>query len=113
MGGYGTWLWAGTNPEHFAAVAPSAGGIGPGGPVDVSPDWEHWAKNLTKVQLWTFHGADDQVVPAERSERMVAAIKKHGGKKAKLTIYPGVKHNSTQQTHTDPELYKWLFSHSR
>ena len=28
MGGYGSWAWGGSNPEHFAAVAPVSGGLG-------------------------------------------------------------------------------------
>ena len=52
MGGYGTWMWAATNPEHFAAVAPRAGGLGMGGPLDITPDFDQWAKNLTTVPLF-------------------------------------------------------------
>ena len=33
-----------------------------------------------------------KVVPAERSERMIAAIRKAGGKEAKLKIYPNEGH---------------------
>ena len=46
MGGYGSWAWGARNPEHFAAIAPVVGGIGPGGPKDVTPDLESWAANL-------------------------------------------------------------------
>jgi len=38
MGGYGCWVWGGHSPERLAAVAPVVGGIGPGGPKDVTPD---------------------------------------------------------------------------
>ncbi len=113
MGGYGTWMWAASHPDTFAAAAPSAGGLGQGGPMDITPDLDEWARQLTGVPLWAFHGADDHVVPADRSERMVAAIREHGGKRAKLTVYPGVKHNSVQQTHANPELFEWMFRQRR
>ena len=29
MGGYGSWTWGGKSPQHFAAIAPVVGGIGP------------------------------------------------------------------------------------
>ena len=32
MGGYGSRVWGGHNPEHFAAIALVVGGIGWGGP---------------------------------------------------------------------------------
>jgi predicted peptidase len=113
MGGYGTWAWAATNPELFAAVAPNAGGLGHGGPTDITPDFDTWAKNLAKVPLWAFHGAMDNTVPADRSESMVEAIRKHGGKQVKLTIYPELGHNSANTTHANPELYHWLLKQHR
>jgi len=84
MGGYGSWVWGGHNPEHFAAIAPVVGGIGRGGPKAVTPDLAKWAANLAKVPVYAFAGAKDRVVPAERSERMIGAIRKAGGKEAKL-----------------------------
>ncbi len=113
MGGYGTWVWTATHPEHFAAVVPSAGGLGRDGPVDITPDFDQWAKSLSTVPLWAFHGAIDKTVPANRSESMVKAIKSNGGKKVKLTIYPEIGHNSANATHSNPELYHWLFKHRR
>jgi hypothetical protein len=32
---------------------------------------------------------------------------------AKLTIYPGVGHNSWSETYANPKLYEWLLSHTR
>ncbi len=64
------------------------GGIGPRGPKDVTPDLAKWVAKLTTVPVYAFAGAKDKVVPAERSERMIMAIREAGGKKAKLKIYP-------------------------
>jgi predicted peptidase len=36
-----------------------------------------------------------------------------GGDKAKLTIYPGVGHNSWSATYANQEVYDWLLSHRR
>jgi alpha-beta hydrolase superfamily lysophospholipase len=43
---------------------------------------------------------------------MIEAIKKAGGTNAKLTIYPGVSHNSWSKTYANEKVYEWLLSHS-
>ena len=101
MGGFGTWSLAAFAAERFAAIAPICGG---GEPV--------WAGRLALVPAWTFHGAADTVVPKQRSQEMADAIKKRGGD-VKLTIYPGVGHDSWTQTYANPELYDWLLQHQR
>jgi len=112
-GGFGSWAWAGESPQHFAAVAPVVGGLGFGGPKDVFPELERWAKNLTSVPVWAFHGATDRVVPAERSERMVKLIREMGGKKAKLTIYPDEGHGAGRKAFFSAEFYNWMFGQRR
>tara|TARA_B100000029_G_scaffold287835_1_gene281630 strand:- start:983 stop:1753 length:771 start_codon:yes stop_codon:yes gene_type:complete len=113
MGGYGSWTWGGHNPEHFAAIAPVSGGIGPGGPKDVSPDIDKWAKNLAKIPVYAFAGGNDRVVPAERSQRMISAIQKAGGKKAKIKIYPNEGHAAGRNVFGGQELYEWMFAQKR
>jgi predicted peptidase len=113
MGGYGCWVWGGHHPEHFAAVAPVVGGIGRGGPKEVTRNLDAWAANLAKVPVYAFAGGKDRVVPAERSERMVAAIRKAGGTKAKIKVYPGEGHNARQVVYTTAEFYDWMFSKKR
>jgi predicted peptidase len=113
MGGYGCWAWGGHSPERFAAIAPVVGGIGPGGPKDISPDITKWASNLAKVPVYAFAGGQDRVVPADRSERMINEIRKAGGKHAKIKIYPEGGHNVRQQVYNSEEFYDWMFSHSR
>lgn len=110
MGGYGSWVWGGHYPEHFAAIAPVVGGIGRGGPKEVTPKLEKWAANLAKVPVYAFAGAKDKVVPAERSERMVAAIRKAGGKEIQLKIYPEEGHNARRVVYATAEFYDWMFS---
>ena len=113
MGGYGSWMWGGHHPEHFAAIAPLVGGIGRGGPKDVTPDLEEWAANLATVPVWAFAGALDRVVPAERSERMVAAIQKAGGKRARITVYPEEGHGAGRMVFSSEEFFDWMFSQKR
>ena len=113
MGGYGAWLWRGTCPERFAAIAPIVGGIGPRGPKDVSPDLEKWAFNLATVPVYAFAGGRDNVVPAERSIRMVDAICRLGGKLAKIKVYQDMGHNVRQKVYSSKEFYDWMFSKVR
>ncbi len=113
MGGYGSWTWGGLYPEHFAAIAPVSGGIGPGGPKDVTPDLNKWAANLSKVPVYAFIGGKDRVVPAERSQRMIAAIRKVGGKQALLKLYPEEAHGAGRKAFSDVALYEWMFAQQR
>ncbi|MDF1852444.1 MAG: prolyl oligopeptidase family serine peptidase [Verrucomicrobiales bacterium] len=113
MGGYGCWVWGGHSPQHFAAISPMVGGIGRGGPKDVSPDIEKWAANLAKVPVWAFAGEQDKVVPADRSERMISAIKKAGGTKARILVYPDEGHGASRRVYESEEFFDWLFSQTR
>ena len=113
MGGYGCWAWGGHSPKRLAAIAPVVGGIGPGGPKDVTPDLKNWAKNLAKVPVYAFAGGKDRVVPAERSERMVAEIRKAGGKQAKIKVFPEAGHNARQLVYDTKEFYDWMFAQSK
>ncbi len=113
MGGYGAWLWGGNNPEHFAAVAPLVGGLGPGGPKDITDRLEAWAANLATIPVYAFVGGKDTVVPPDRSERMVAAIRAAGGEQVKFKNYPEDGHNVRREVYATAEIYDWLFSHHR
>jgi dienelactone hydrolase len=101
MGGNGTWALAADRPGRFAALAPICG---TGDPAS--------AERLRGVPTWAFHGADDRIVPVEKSERMIAALRK-AGSDARLTIYPGVGHDSWTPTYANRRLYEWLLQHRR
>ena len=113
MGGYGTWVWGANDPKAFAAIAPISGGTGRGGPKDVTPEIKDWAKNLTNVPVYAFVGAKDRVVPAERSESLIALIRQAGGKQAKLKVFPEQGHNARSQVYSKPDFYEWMFSKRR
>lgn len=100
MGGYGTWELASSHPEKFAAVVPICGG---GNPSRV--------QSLVNTPVWAFHGAKDDVVKLEESEKMVHALQACGGN-VKLTVYPEADHDSWTKTYANPELYSWLLGHS-
>ena len=51
------------------------------------------------VPVWAFHGGNDTAVPTSRSIDMVSASNtSNPSTKAKVTIYPGVAHNSDTRT---------------
>ncbi len=101
MGGFGTWSIAGVHPDRFAAIAPICGG-----------GYTFMTPNMKNLPIWAFHGDADQVVPVEKSKEMVEAVNNVGGN-AKLTIYPGVNHDSWTQTYENDELYEWFLLHSK
>jgi predicted peptidase len=101
MGGYGAWELAARWPDRFAAVAPICGGGD-----------ESQAAKLAAVPIWCFHGADDAIVPVERSRSMVAAIRAAGGE-PRYTELPGVGHDSWTPAYRDPKLLEWLFAQRR
>ncbi len=117
MGGYGTWCWAAHSPERFAAIAPVVGGLGKGGPKDITPELEHWAEQLSGIHVWAFHGKNDRVVPADRSERMVELIRANAtvppSRDAKLTIYPDEGHGASRKVYSSAQTFRWLFSKSK
>jgi predicted peptidase len=110
MGGYGTWRLGLTHPEKFAAIAPVCGG---GEMITVALSCSGKRSSLGSLAVWAFHGDEDPVVPVTESQRMVDAVKKAGVQEAKLTIYPGIGHDSWTQTYENPRLYEWLLKHKR
>jgi predicted peptidase len=102
MGGFGTWDLISRIPERIAAAAPVCGGGD-----------ETQAAKLVNIPIWVFHGADDPVVPTDRSRHMVQAIKDAGGTKIKYTEYPGVGHGSWKPAYADPEFLKWMFKQKK
>ena len=100
MGGFGSWNLMDRYPGFFAAGVPICGGGNAAG-----------ARNLVNTPILAFHGDADGVVKADLSKLMIKAIEKAGGKKVKLTLYPGVGHNSWSRAYANEEVYKWLLSH--
>jgi len=101
MGGFGTWSLSAHTPDRFAAIVPICGG-----------GETYWAKRFPHLPVWAFHGAKDRVVPPERSQEMVDALKEQGGD-VRLTIYPEAGHDAWTETYDNPELYEWLLKQKR
>jgi len=101
MGGYATWYLAIHLQDTFAAIAPICGG---GNIVQI--------KKIRDLPVWAFHGAKDNVVPPERSKRMVDELKKIGSK-VRYTVYPDEGHDSWTKTYNNPELFEWFLQHKR
>jgi predicted peptidase len=102
MGGFGTWKFAAAYPERFAAIAPVCGGG------TIEDTWR-----LKEMPVWAFHGAKDDVVLPEESERMVASLKRMGNTQTKFTLYPDANHNAWDATYANSELYEWFLQHTK
>lgn len=113
MGGYGTFAWAANSPHHFAAIAPMVGGLGPGGPKDITPKLDDWGRNLSKIPMKAYYGEDDRVVPADRGEMVLKVIKKSGGTKADLIVIPNEGHGAGRIPFSDPNFVEWMFSQKK
>lgn len=101
MGGYGTFALAAAHPELFAAIAPICGGGDP-----------KTAERLKGLPAWVFHGAKDNVVALENSEKMVDALKAIGAD-VQFTVYPDAEHDSWTETYANPKVLEWLLAQRR
>jgi predicted peptidase len=101
MGGMGTFELVRRMPGIFAAAFPICGGANPA-----------TAKKMKRVNWWIFHGAKDNVVPPEHSEKMVKALKSARAN-VKWTLFPQANHNAWDPAFAEPELIPWLFSNKR
>ena len=101
MGGFGTWDLITRYPDTFAAAMPVCGGG------DSSK-----AHLLADLPIWTFHGAQDSVVPVDLSRDMVQAIRDAGGTPG-YTEYPHVDHFSWIPAYEDRFALEWLFDQKK
>lgn len=108
MGGFGTWGYALARPNVVAAVVPIAGAGNPGA-----------ACTMKTVPVWAFHGDADGTVNVSGSVDMINAL--NGCTPAppvtpKLTIYPGVGHDSWTRTYDGSaghDIYAWMLQYHR
>ena len=100
-GAFAAWRLAIQNPDRFAALVPICGG-----------GYAPYAKRITEIPVWVFHGQKDNVIPVVESERMVKALEAAGGD-VKFTVYPDAKHDAWSETYDNPELYHWLTQQRR
>ena len=101
MGGYGTWDLLGRDPTLIAAAIPVCGGAA-----------LETAEAIARIPVWAFHGAMDGIVAPGHSQRMVAALRQHGGE-ARLTEFADAGHDIADRVFTTPGLADWLFTKER
>ena len=101
MGGFAVWNFSIKYPKRFAAIAPICGGGNP-----------ELAYKIKHLPVWAFHGAEDRVIPPDRSVKMVEALKTCGGN-VRFTLYPNTEHDCWTKTYNNPELYKWFLQHMK
>ena len=101
QGGHGSWSIGALHPDLFAAVAPICG-------------WgdKEMAGKLVKMPVWVFHGEDDPVVKVQSARDMAKWIEEAGGS-CKMTIYPGVQHNSWDKAYHEEKLYDWFMQYKK
>lgn len=101
QGGNGTFALAAHLRWRFAAVAPVCGWADP-----MQVAWD-----LRATPTWIFHGDADPVIPASASRAIADFMPRHGGGQPKMTIYPGVDHNSWDRAYQEEKLAEWFLSH--
>jgi predicted peptidase len=106
MGGHGTWAMGVRYPKRFAAIAPVCGD---GESIPALVD----NKAIKSLGVWAFHGAKDDVISPDESQRMIDAFKQAGNTDNRLTVYPEADHDSWTQAYNTSELYTWLLRHRR
>lgn len=108
LGGFGTWGFATARPARIAAIVPIAGGGNPGQVCAMRP-----------VPVWGFHGDADGTVNVSGSVNTVNALAACTPAPAvtpRLTIYPGVGHDSWSRTYDGSaghDIYAWLLTHHK
>ena len=70
------------------------------------------ATRLRHVPAWMFHGARDDLVPAEDDRRLHRAAQAVGAD-FRYTEYPDGNHNAWDATYSDPAMWAWLFAQRR
>lgn len=106
MGGYGSWIWAASHPDRFAALAPLGGGY------SWIFDFPEKVELLRDIPVWAFHGELDDVVPVNETKKLVEALRSYGGN-VRMTIYPGSPHDCWTVTYRNDELYDWFLRQSK
>ena len=101
MGGFATWGLLAQYPDLAACAVPICGG---GDPAK--------ADKFKNVPIHVYHGAKDPAVALKKSEEMVEALKKAGGK-PEFTVYPEAGHDSWSQAYTDPKLFPWMLEQKK
>lgn len=111
-GGYAVYEYlAQYGAATVAAAVPIAG--------DARPSWETAGCGLGAVPLWAFEGDADDVTQPEGTIEPISALAECTDPppaEVKLTVYPGVDHDSWDATYdlsAGNDIYTWLLQHNR
>lgn len=105
-GAYGVWEAVPNVGDRIAAAVPIAGN---GSPAFDDTDCEQWSS-----PLWAFHGSADQVVNVSGSVEPIEGLRACSPpptEEPRLTVYPGVDHNSWDLAYTgtgDEDIFDWM-----
>lgn len=102
MGGMGTFELLSRRPDTFAAATPICGG----GNIENVIIWAN------KTPLWIFHGDADKVVPSLYSKSIMEALIREGVE-PRFSLYPAVGHDSWTSAFAEPNLFDWIYGHSK
>ena len=100
LGGFGTYDLVIHYPGYFAAAFPICG----------QANLQVFTERASRVPIWIFHGALDNVVDPQPDRNLIKALQGMGAKNAKYTEYPNANHNSWDSAFAEPGLLPWLFS---
>lgn len=111
-GAIGSWNYAGQNiASRIAAMVPIAG--------NGNPAFNSAGCSLGTLPIWAFHGdADSTVGPGGTTGPInsLLACNDPVAFDSRMTIYPGVGHNSWRRTYdlsAGHDIYSWLLMHQR
>ncbi len=114
QGGHGSWSIGAAAPERFQCVAPicAYSDWSRRGSFDDSGEFvQGVVEALGAKPVWMFHGDSDRAVSVQESRGMARALAGTCDE-LRLTIYPGVGHNSWDAAYRDPELQEWFVRHT-
>jgi pimeloyl-ACP methyl ester carboxylesterase len=100
-GGFGTWHFASTHPQYFAAIAPV---VGWGHPDYMAPI------ATAKIPVWAFAGGLDPVIPARYFYAGINRLKALGCPDLRFTIHEDMGHDAWLRVYGGQDLYDWLLS---
>lgn len=102
MGAMGTFELLARRPNTFASATAICGGT----------NLENVSLWADKTPIWIFHGDADRVVPSFYSKAIFEAMIRLGIE-PRLSLYKGVGHDSWTKAFSEPDLFDWIYSHSK
>ncbi len=123
MGGLGVYQLARDYPDRFAALVVSCSSpLRPpmvfkrAGLPDIdrsASGFASVAEEMPELPIWIFHGTEDDAVPFNEAQMMVAALEEVG-REPRFTEYPGKDHRGgCGLPYLEEELWSWLLAIER